>query len=193
MSNTLKSDFINERGFWSKDVPLSEHVHSKELSNWIINFLQDYKDTQIYDFGCGTGGYLIDLKNNGFNKLIGIEGDPIKNNQITIIKKDLSKPLELQEKGIIICLEVGEHIDKKYEEILLKNISDNCNGILITSWAIRNQGGFGHVNELNNDEIIPKFEKFGFKYLKDLSEECRGLIMDDCWWFKNTLMIFKID
>lgn len=183
---------IAETGYWTKETNLNEHRHSPNVSKWINNFLNEYKETQIYDFGCGLGDYLNDLNNNGFKKLKGIEADPIKSDyDFEILKMDLSKPFLLDEKGIIISLEVGEHIPNIYQDIFLENIKNNCDKYLILSWAVRGQGGYGHVNELNNDEIIPHIENLGFKYLENLSQDLRKVPENNCYYFRNTLMIFE--
>jgi SAM-dependent methyltransferase len=183
---------IDKTGYWVKENSISQHIHSPNLSKWICEFLKDYKDDQIYDFGCGLGNYLNDLYNNGFKRLKGIEPDPMKTDyDFEILKLNLAKPILLEKQGIIICLEVGEHLPKDYLDILLNNIKNNCNKYLILSWAVRGQGGYGHFNELNNNEVIPLFENLGFKYLKDISEESRKVPENFCSYFRNTLMIFE--
>lgn len=183
---------IDKTGYWLKENSKSHHIHSENLSKWIINFLKDFKDHQIYDFGCGLGNYLNDLYNSGFKNLKGVEADPMKTDyEFEILKLNLSQPISLNKKGIVICLEVGEHIPKEYQENLLNNLKNNCDKYLILSWAIRGQGGYGHFNELNNDEILPLIENLGFKYLEDLSKEARLVPEDKCGYFRNTIMIFE--
>jgi len=184
-------NYINQTGYWSHDVPQEQHAHSHELSAWIVNFLKDHKDKQIIDFGCGNGNYLRDLKAAGFSHLIGVEGDPIPNNDVPIIQADLTSYIDLHKKGVVICLEVGEHIPQEYESMLLDNIDRHCEDILILSWAVVGQGGFGHVNLLNNNEVISKFTALGFTYLQKDSEAARLVISNNCQWFKNTILIFK--
>jgi 2-polyprenyl-3-methyl-5-hydroxy-6-metoxy-1,4-benzoquinol methylase len=183
---------IHETGYWLKENSISQHIHSQNLSDWIINFLVDYKDHQIYDFGCGLGNYLNDLYNNGFKNIMGIEADPMKTDYaFEIMKLNLSEQFQLEKKGIVICLEVGEHIPKKYQENLLNNLKNNCDKYLILSWAVRNQQGYGHFNELNNDEILPLIEDLGFKYLDKLSQDARLVPEEKCAYFRNTIMIFE--
>jgi hypothetical protein len=189
---------ITKTGYWTKDTKLSEHMHSPTLSGWIIDFLKDHKDTQIYDFGCGLGNYLKDLEDNGFKKLKGIEGDPIKtDHNFEILTLDLATPIQLEEKGIIISLEVGEHIPAEYESIFLDNLKNNCDKYLILSWAVRNSGGHGHFNELDNYEVIAKVIQLGFTFLPELSLKARHSFdmkefpEDWCTHFKNTVMIFE--
>jgi len=183
---------ISETGYWNAETAHLHHVHSKELSEWICTFLKRGGNTPIYDFGAGLGSYLKDLKNAGFNNLIGFEGDPPKNKVFDpILKQDLTIPFNLGQKGNILSLEVGEHIDAKYMNIYLDNLCLNCDKYLITSWAVRGQAGFGHVNCLNNDEILPLFEYRGFKLMEKETNEARALIQDYCHWFRNTLFILE--
>ena len=183
---------ISKTGYWNAETAHLHHVHSQELSNWICEFLKNEKDKYLNDLGCGLGNYLNDLRNNGFTKLNGYEGDPSPKSKFGFIFKcDLTKKLKDINIGNIISLEVGEHIPAEFMDIYLDNITNNCDNYLITSWAIRGQEGFGHVNCLNNEEIIPLIEKRGFTYLKEESESARSVIKDNTWWFKNTILIFK--
>ena len=186
---------IAETGYWNGETAHLHHIHSQELSDWICDFFENNLDKTklIIDIGCGLGNYLKDLENRGFYNLVGYEGDPPKNKIFdNIIKRDLTISLGNHPiSGNVIFLEVGEHIDQKYQDILLDNVSKSCNNYLITSWAIRGQEGFGHVNCLDNEEIIPEIEKRGFTYLKEESESARNVIKDNTWWFKNTILIFK--
>ncbi len=183
---------IHNTGYWAKEQAPKYHIHSENLSKWICNFLNDHKDHQIYDFGCGLGNYLNDLYNQGFAHLTGIEADPIDTKrQFEILQLNLTESITLDRKGIIICLEVGEHIPKQYQNVFLQNLKNNCDKYLICSWAVRGQGGYGHVNELNNDEIIPLIENLGFTYLKELSMDARLVPEDKCAYFRNTVMVFE--
>ena len=183
---------IHNTGYWLKENSVSHHIHSENLSNWISNFLNDYKEHQIYDFGCGLGNYLNDLHNRGFKNITGVEADPMKTDyEFNILKLNLAQPIVLDKKGIVVCLEVGEHIPKEYQQILLNNLKNNCDKYLILSWAVRGQGGYGHFNELNNDEVLPLIEDLGFRYLKALSEEARLVPEDKCSYFRNTIMVFE--
>ena len=110
-----------------------------------------------------------------------------------IIQQDLTILLEFSPKGVVISLEVGEHIPAEYMDAYLDNICNNCSNYLITSWAIRGQAGFGHVNCLDNHEIIPLIEKRGFKLMEKETEEVRSIDLSEAPWFKNTLLIFKKD
>ena len=146
----------------------------------------------IRDFGCGLGNYLKDLQDYGYNQLVGFEADPPKERVFDhIIKQDLTIPFEISPKGNVISLEVGEHIPSEFMDTYLDNICNACNNYLITSWAIRGQAGFGHVNCLDNHEIIPHIRKRGFEFLANETIDVRSINLDEAPWFKNTLLIFK--
>jgi tetratricopeptide (TPR) repeat protein len=182
---------IQKTGYWNKNLAKKHHAHSSNLSKWLANYLDKNKTT--YDFGCGIGSYLKDLKDEGFADLIGFEGDVPDNKVFENIKEqDLSVPFNFDKKGNMIFLEVGEHIPAEYQNIVLDNVCNACDGKLVLSWAVRGQGGTGHVNELDNYEVIPEIQKRGFKFLPDKTKEIRAVFVDDpCPWFLGSIMIFE--
>jgi hypothetical protein len=191
---------IKETGYWTSDDTEAIHVHEPNLANWILNYLQDDKDKQLIDFGCGFGDYLKNLHNNGFTKLHGFEGEVRKGSPKFVKSWDLSNPIK-NYKGYnslkksaynTICLEVGEHIPKQYESIFLDNITSLTTNKIILSWAIIGQLGDGHVNCMNNDEVISKMNDLGFDYLENDSMSARNSVSPRiASWFLNTIMIFK--
>ena len=183
---------IAKTGFWNGQTAHLHHVNCEPLSKWIVEYLKDHKDGCVYDFGCGLGYYLSKLKDAGFTKLTGFEGDPAKHKVFdNVIKQDLTLPFSVPEKGNCIFLEVAEHIPVEFENQMLDNVLSSCNNLLITSWAIRGQAGFGHVNCLDNHEVIAKITSRGFEYLEADSIAARNIDLSTAPWFKNTIFIFK--
>lgn len=181
---------VAKTGFWSDDLAKKYHQHCEELSEWICKFLS--KNHKVYDFGCGLGKYLRDLKNHGFTDLQGYEGVvPSTKAFDNINQQDLTQSFNVSEKGHVICLEVGEHIPAEYSDVFLDSICGACCDKFIFSWAIRGQGGTGHVNCLNNDEVIPMVEKRGFRFLARETIEARSVITKNATWFKDSLLIFE--
>ena len=182
-------NYVSETGYWMSDIS-EKHMFSVELANWLVSYLEKTKRT--YDFGCGIGYYLDHLKKNNFTDLVGYEG-VVPQNQIfeNIKSQDFTKQFDIEKKGNVICLEVGEHIPAQYKNIFLDNVTNACDDILILSWAIRGQLGLFHVNCLNNDEVIQEVEKRGFVFLDEDSWKARKSIGTSCDWFKNTILIFK--
>jgi hypothetical protein len=191
---------ITETGYWTSDDTESIHVHDPRLANWILNYLQNDKDKQLIDFGCGMGDYLKKLHNNGFSNLHGFEGEVRKGSPNFVDSWDLTNPIKnyknydhLKKNAYnSICLEVGEHIPKQYESIFLDNITSLTTNKIILSWAIIGQLGDGHVNCMNNDEVILKMNELGFNYLENDSIIVRNSVSPEiASWFLNTIMIFQ--
>lgn len=178
---------------WDLEEAQAQHSTSEKLAKVLPLFLP--VGVPVVDYGCGRGFYVEQLREAGF-PAFGIEGTHGINDiglVKDIIEKDLSKPLgfELPE-STTLCLEVAEHIDPKYESVFLENITKNCNGRMILSWAIPHQGGHGHVNERDNLSVIEKIEALGFSLDFKASNQLRSMMKGDrCWWFENTLFVFN--
>jgi hypothetical protein len=184
---------IANTGFWNGETAHNHHVHSENLSQWIYDFCIKKKIQSVTDFGCGLGEYLAKLSPI-VNNAIGVEGSIPKQAKFEyIIQGDLTTDLKSKAftSDLAISLEVGEHIPAEFMGVYLDNITNHSAKYLITSWAVRGQAGFGHVNCLDNSEIIPEFEKRGFKLLEKETEKARLIIEDKAHWFRNTLFIFK--
>jgi SAM-dependent methyltransferase len=184
---------IANTGFWNGETAHNHHVHSDNLSQWIYDFCIKKKIQSVTDFGCGLGEYLAKLSPI-VNNAIGVEGSIPKQAKFEyIIQGDLTTDLKSKAftSDLVISLEVGEHIPAEFMGAYLDNITSHAKTYLITSWAVRGQAGFGHVNCLDNNEIVPEFEKRGFKLLQKDTEKARLVIEDKAHWFRNTLFIFK--
>jgi hypothetical protein len=184
---------IANTGFWNGETAHNHHVHSDNLSQWIYDFCIKKKIQSVTDFGCGLGEYLSKLSPI-VNNAIGVEGSIPKQAKFEyIIEGDLTTDLKSHAftSDLVISLEVGEHIPAEFMGVYLDNITNHSAKYLITSWAVRGQAGFGHVNCLDNSEIIPEFENRGFKLLEKDTEKARLVIEDKAHWFRNTLFIFK--
>lgn len=186
---------IAETGFWNGETAHHHHVHSEKLSQWIYDFCLKNKIGSVTDFGCGLGQYLAKLSPI-VDYAVGVEGSIPKQAKFdNIIQLDLTNNLidtffSLYT-DLTISLEVGEHIPAEFMGVYLDNITHHSEHYLITSWAVRGQAGFGHVNCLDNHEIIPEFEKRGFELMQSETDSARAAIEDKAHWFRNTLFVFK--
>lgn len=176
---------------WNLDDARSQHQHSPKLAAALIEILR--KEVPVNDFGCGKGTYLKKLSEAGFT-CYGYEGtkgiDEIADFQ-GIRQMDLTVPGNTGVPGTSLCFEVAEHIPKEHEKTLLENITCSCNEWLIISWAIKGQGGFGHVNEQNAEYVIKTIEDLGFQHVPGLSTHLRAQGGADLWWFKKSIYVFK--
>ena len=193
-----KGPTIAATGYWDGRDAHLHHAHSAPLAAWIAGYLHNEKDRPLYDFGCGTGAYLQILREHGFTHLVGFEGDPPKcavcTEPVRIYQQDLTRAFMVPKPGNVVCLEVGEHIPAELESVFLDNLTRACDRHLILSWAVRGQGGDGHVNCRDNPEVIANLERRGFQYIPEQSKHARLVIGDkdsDLPWFKDTLLIFR--
>ena len=194
---------ISDTGYWTEEeLPQHQGTYSENLAEWISSYILADLDKQVIDFGCGLGTYSSHLLNRGFNLVIGIEGSVGGYSPDFVKKWDLSSRIQdmHQYPGLrknsynSICLEVGEHIPSKYESTFLDNLSSLTSNKIILSWAVRGQDGHGHVNCLNNEEIIDKMTLCGFSILKEDTEKIRREVnFLDTPWLKESIMIFKKD
>ena len=88
-----------------------------------------------------------------------------------------------------ISVEVGEHIDKKYESIFLDNLVALCRRGVILTWAVPGQAGFRHINCQNNDYIIEQMEQRGLTYDEKQSMHFRKSVTS-LKWLRRTIMVF---
>ncbi len=150
----------------------------------------------VADVGCGLGSYCKFFAQTGWRNVVGYEGTPgIAKIAFydPIVELDLASPLATDGypmSDIVLCLEVGEHIPARCEDIFIDNLTYLVLETLILSWAVPGQGGVGHVNERDNEYIIKKVEqRSSMCYDEKRSSALRAAATLP--WFKNTIMVFE--
>ena len=178
---------ISNTGFWNIDGAQFEyeHCYDESLSNSICSFATGLGTKKLYDFGCGPGKYVDAFRRHGIDAT-GFDGIPYCKVQDLTSSDFQHEPVDF-----ILCLEVGEHVPKEFESVLLSNIDKhlNPNGTLVLSWAVVGQGGFGHVNCQNNDYVIQTMESRGYSVNTTTSYLLRK--SSTLPWFKDTIMVFN--
>ena len=176
-------------GGWELEDAIKEHAFSLELAYYIWRLL---KPTDfVYDIGAGPGFYTQFLKQRGMN-VAALDANRHDNLSLVfpITYIDISQHLAMVGRAdVVLCLEVGEHIEPEFESNVINNICNLARNKIIMSWAIPGQGGFGHVNCQPNDYIIEQMEWLGWAYNEAESAHLRQHC-SACSWFENTLMVF---
>ncbi|CDW77648.1 UNKNOWN [Stylonychia lemnae] len=186
-----ESERISNHGFWIGNESIkNEHAYDSELSQAIVDFLKGKGAQSVVDFGCGPGKYTEALLKNGLN-CVGYDGNPetpaITNGLCKVI--DLAEDFQLETQfEWVLCLEVGEHIPKEFESVLLRNLKNHCQKGIILSWAVIDQPGFGHCNCQNNDYVKKTMADLGF--IADQESETILREKSSLPWFKNTILVF---
>jgi cyclopropane fatty-acyl-phospholipid synthase-like methyltransferase len=182
---------IHANGYWEGLDASSQHAYDASLGVSLTNFFKNENVTSLVDFGCGMGNYVKTFQENNINA-IGFDGNPntpeLTNNLCKIL--DLSVPTKFDEPfDWAMSLEVGEHLPQQFEDIFIYNLHNNNKRGIVLSWAIKGQGGHGHVNEQNTDYIKSKICDLG--YLNDIKIENKLRQDSSLFWFKNTIMVFR--
>lgn len=175
---------LDPRGFFV-GTPLKSHF-DEALAEDLSRLLSPYS---VVDLGCGQGKYVSYLRDRGIC-CEGFDGNPLTA-AAACKQADLSVQQELGLWDCVLSLEVGEHIPVEYEDTFLENLDRHNRRGIIMSWAVPDQGGYGHVNERENDYIIEKIGALGYRYFPDTSQRLRSLATKR--WFKNTIMVFERD
>lgn len=185
-------DYIDmDSGIWSLATAKKRHRYDSKLADYIAI---KYKNiASVADVGCGTGNYCKCLKDSGIPIVHGYEGTiGVKEIAVydDIMTVDLTKTRWVDiVYDLVICLEVGEHVPKNYEQVFIDNLCRYVSKDLILSWAVPGQGGAGHFNEMSNEYVIRELAKRGFVFNKGSSMRLREV--SSLKWFKNTLMKFE--
>jgi len=187
----LHSSNINNTGYWEgKDVE-DNHSYDTILSMGLVEFLKSENAESVADFGCGLGDYVKALNAAGI-PAEGFDGNPYtpELSDGYGYVQDLSLPFTLNRQyDWVISLEVGEHIPYRFETNFIENLVRHGKKGIILSWAIKGQGGYGHVNCRNNPYIKKKMESYGL--VNDVKAE-KYLRKNSFFpWFKNTIMVFR--
>lgn len=184
-----------EKGIFTPEEAKEGHAFSYRLAQYIGQTLP--KKLPVYDYGCGPGAYLRYLMDIGFHNVTGIEGTVEIETEVPtsmILRKDLTEKLDLRlNQGNVICIEVGEHLPKQFEQIFADNICEHVikGGFLILSWAHEGQQGTGHVNCLPAWSVIELIEQRGFIHEPVMSTKVRSVIEGYCAYLKENLFIFR--
>lgn len=181
---------ILSTGAWNSK-NLNEHSFDEQLAFLITHYLKDHNVSTCIDFGAGDGSYTEYLNGSGI-VTEGYDGNPytpeLTNGKCKV--QDLSVSFDLGKKvDCVLCLEVGEHVPKQFEQQFIENILHHAQRFVILSWAVPGQGGHGHVNCQENSYIKSIFASHGFLNKLYAENILRRFTKET--WFHNSLMVFE--
>lgn len=159
---------MNELQFYKKSLrPDRQHSYKAIVKYVHKKIVPDMKS--VVDFGCGAGWFLYYFKQRGITNLVGIEpnlstifevADPLILDHL--VKGSLTRKIHLETKfDVAFCIEVVEHINKRWSNIICENIT-MYSDLLIFSAAHPGQGGYGHINEQPFEYWEEKLNKKNF-------------------------------
>jgi hypothetical protein len=119
----------------------------------------------VIEFGAGNG-YLgrallsvyPGLDYRGYDAA----GDIANSSEGFIQYADVGTEFSLPPADWVFSQEMGEHIHRKFEKFVIRNLHVHaCKGIIL-SWATLNQGGYGHVNVHSPEYLANVFSDLGY-------------------------------
>ncbi|MBN6070627.1 methyltransferase domain-containing protein [Aggregatibacter actinomycetemcomitans] len=151
----------------------------------------------VIDIGCGQGAWL-----NQWQKytqdIYGIDGGYVNINNLLIEHDnfkaaDLTQYIDLGRKfSLVQCLEVAEHIDITFADILVDNIIRHGD-IILFSAAQPGQGGEFHVNEQPISYWVDKFSQRGYICFDYIRPQIKDIIDIEPWYRFNTIIFIQKD
>lgn len=148
------------------------------------------------DLGCGVGAWLKGVRSvfSHTARLQGYDGDYV-DRALLEIPESCFTPWDLSMKvpssvryDIAISLEVAEHIDIEYADILVDSLVD-LSDLVLFSAAVPYQGGVNHINEQPLSYWKEKFEARNYK----MYDVIRPIIWDNpivSMWYKQNTVVF---
>ncbi len=98
-----------------------------------------FRPLSVIDFGCGIGVVLSYFEDDG-KDILGIDGS-FRNKKFALINKNNFLLFDLRNKlnnkrryDLCFCLEVAEHIEEKYSDRLIKNLTGASSNIIFSSY-----------------------------------------------------------
>jgi SAM-dependent methyltransferase len=185
---------LYDRGFFEAHLPWQAEYHliADALAARLVF-------SSVLDLGCGNGFLIARLAALG-REVEGVDGSPhaVELAATAVAQRirvmDLTAPVRLAARDLVICSEVAEHLDARHAETLVDNVCRNCRRWVFFTAATPGQGGHHHVNEQPHAYWADKFERRGFRLEAQLTQALRGELaarLNTLWWFTNNAMLFS--
>ncbi|HLP51908.1 MAG TPA: methyltransferase domain-containing protein [Chitinophagales bacterium] len=174
-----------------------ETMHNLEAPQQIVPIIMALAQPKsVVDMGCGVGTFLYCFKQNGVNRVLGLDGPwankELLNKYLTpdeFKEVDLEKPLQnITEKfDLAVCLEVAEHLSESSADTCVKNLT-NLSDVILFSAAIPQQLGQNHINEQWPAYWEAKFNAQGYEF----HDVLRAPIWNNekiWWWYRQNIFL----
>ncbi|KAL1500134.1 hypothetical protein AB1Y20_012806 [Prymnesium parvum] len=182
---------IHPHGYWLGARARSQHQFDRPLAAALLAFFRQEGAASVVDLGCGTGEYVRHFAAHGL-AAAGFDGNPATAELSGGLcgVKDLSVAEEAAEAyDWVLSLEVGEHLPPRHEAAFLHNLHAHNRRGVVLSWAVKGQGGVGHVNEQDNAYVEARLRERG--YARDAAAEAALRAAARFGYFRRSLMVFR--
>jgi 2-polyprenyl-3-methyl-5-hydroxy-6-metoxy-1,4-benzoquinol methylase len=198
MADNTKQDKELDTEFYQKTLR-PDRQHSYKVIAKFINRIAWPEIKSVVDYGCGAGWILHYLKYYGVTDLVGVEPNKaalsvMDEGVASCVKfRTLKRNINLNRKfDLVVCLEVGEHIEDKFSDLLIDNITKHTNR-LVFSAATPGQGGWGHINEQEFEYWEDKLIVAGFRCNRKATEQFRIYLENKGAkkWYRKNISVFE--
>jgi len=146
----------------------------------------------VVDCGCALGTEIAYLERHGV-KVKGLDGGSwaIKHRQTDKVEQwDLRVPYPWKQKwDVCTCFETIEHINAKFEDVLLTNLT-NASDVVAISVPYQ-VGGRHHMNEQPPEHWVDKFKQLGYEYDGSTTERLKRAMRGGKGWVVGRLQLFR--
>mgnify|MGYP003329243486 FL=1 len=155
---------------------LGGHLNKTHNDRGALQYLMNtFNIKSFLDIGCGPGG-MVELAQLRGLRAVGIDGDwqVEKCRDTNIIIHDFNEgplPIRLGDFDLGWSVEFLEHVEEKYQDFYMDSFK-LCRYVVITAappgWA-----GHHHVNCQSSAYWIEVFDKHGFDYREDITQQIK--------------------
>ena len=159
--------------------------------------MRRYNPTSVLDVGCGMGNYLACFAEYGC-AAVGVEGSSYGiarvPGTVLAIQHDLRTRLLMNKKfDLVMCVEVAEHVSRKYSEVLVDSICTHAKHMVLFTAAPPGTPGTDHINCQPREFWDKLFLKHGFTVDEQGTAELvkHAVASDTAVWFKKWAYIYS--
>lgn len=188
-----EKELIYNRSFFDKNLEWNIPI-AADVVNILMRF---FNPKSVVDVGCGNAEFLSQFQKKGV-EIYGYEGSQYAIDSALVDKRfiqqfDLRELIPVRRKyDLALCLEVAEHIENKFSNRLVENLTSLSDTVVFTA-APPGQGGHFHINEQPKEFWINLFKKNGYRYDSSLSFQIQAEFKEKkvINWYSDNLTVFK--
>ncbi len=166
-----------------------EAAPAERLAKWISSALPP---GSVLDIGCGPGTYVDALRTFGISAR-GVDIDDRVKGKEHLMYQSLFDLDDTDKADTVICLEVAEHIDESFADLVAYQVARCAKKTLIWTAAQPGQGGIGHINCQPREYWDKRLTEQGLVRNIELETRMLEFIVQGphMGWFRNNVMLFE--